>query len=379
MRKILIAAFLAGFSLLSPANTFAFENYKIISRGLTLNVQARELIAAQVKSGTTTRGAALAILQNGDYLLGGGNNGNQIFIYDTQMKQLTNLGAVFSQQATNDARFAITDIEPLVESASDIKALVSFPKLQAPANCVRVQVDLVEIDLVEKEVQTQGTWFTSDPCVPISAVQHASGKMQKIDENSAYLTVGDLGFRQLLNREARGDLTSVFRISQNENEKITLGHRNAQGIVLYRNKYLLTSEHGPRGGDELNLIKANTDYGWPFVTLGTEYSPGDYIIPDKINTHEGYEKPMMYWVPSIAPTDLVELPINSNWKRWSGQLLMGTLREESLVRIYLNNDLHPTAQDFIKVNERIRGLEVSNTGLVVATTDSGKLLEISPS
>ena len=78
MRKILIVTFLAGFSLLSPANTFAFENYKIISRGLTLNVQARELIAAQVKSGTTTRGAALAILQNGNYLLGGGDNGNQM-------------------------------------------------------------------------------------------------------------------------------------------------------------------------------------------------------------------------------------------------------------------------------------------------------------
>ena len=150
MRKILIVTFLAGFSLLSPANTFAFENYKIISRGLTLNVQARELIAAQVKSGTTTRGAALAILQNGNYLLGGGNNGNQIFIYDTQMKKLTNLGAVFSQQATNDARFAITDIEPLLESASGIKALVSFPKLQAPANCVRVQVDRVDISKIKE-------------------------------------------------------------------------------------------------------------------------------------------------------------------------------------------------------------------------------------
>lgn len=378
MQKPLIASLLAGFAFIAPTNSFAFENYQINSRGLTLNVQSSNLISAQVKSGNSTRGAALAILQNGDYLLGGGNSGNQLFIYETEVKQLTNLGAVFSQRATDDARFAITDIEPLVERASEIKALVSYPRLEDAANCVIVQVDLVKIDLGERRIETEGTWFTSDPCVPISAVQHASGKMQKIDETSAYLTVGDLGFRRVTDRRARGDLTSVFRISQNQTEKISLGHRNAQGIVLYRNKYLLTSEHGPRGGDELNLIKANTDYGWPFVTFGTEYSAGDYVIPDKINTHEGYEKPMMYWVPSIAPTDLVELPLNSNWKRWSGQLLMGTLREQSLVRIYLDNDLRPTAQDFIKINERIRGLEVSNAGLVVATTDSGKLLEISP-
>lgn len=369
---VLALAFMPQSALASPAN------YQIASRGLTLNIKTIELEQAQVKAGTSTRGASLAVLQNGNYLLGGGRNGNQIFLFDTKTQTLRSLGTTYSQPATNDARFAITDIEPLVERGTKVRALVSYPKFDNSSNCVRVQVDLVEIDLSRSALNNQATWFVSDPCVPVSAVQHASGKLQKIDNNSAYLTVGDLGFSRVNNRNARGDLTSIFKISEMNKEKISTGHRNAQGILLYRDKYLLVSEHGPRGGDELNLIKPDTDYGWPFVTYGTQYSAGDYVIPRRINSHEGYEKPMMYWVPSIAPTDLVELPLNSDWKRWSGQILMGTLREESLVRIYLDNNLRPTAQDFIKLNERIRGLEISDGGLLVATTDSGKLLEISP-
>lgn len=378
MRKFFVLLLLASLAQIPQASFGATKNYQITSRGLTLNIKSLELEQIQVKSGTATRGASLAILENGNYLFGGGINGNQVFLYETYSQNLVNLGSVYDQRSMNDARFAITDLEPLASTGSNVEVLISYPRFERSLNCVSVQVDLIEIDLAEYSLENKETWFTSSPCVPISAVQHASGKLQKIDSQSAYLTVGDLGYAKVNERTARGDLTSVFLISQNEAKKISTGHRNAQGILLYRDMYLLTSEHGPRGGDELNLIRPNTDYGWPFVTLGTEYSSGDYVIPDKINTHEGYQKPMMFWVPSIAPTDLIELPLNSNWKRWSGHILMGTLREESLVRIYLDNDLRPTAQDFIKLNERIRGLEISQQGIVVATTDSGMLLEISP-
>ena len=378
MHKFLTTILLIGL-VFAPQNAWAAsENYQISAKGLSLNINSRDLASAQVRSGSSTRGAALAILKSGNYLLGGGRNGNQLFLFDTKRENLINLGTAYSQRATQDARFAITDIEPFVEQGSSLSVLISYPKLQNPSKCVRVHVDLIEIDLSKRTLKNKSNWFISNPCVPISAVQHASGKLQKIDSVSAYLTVGDLGFTKVNNRSLRGDLTSVFKISENRKEKISTGHRNAQGILLYRNKFLLTSEHGPRGGDELNLIKPNTDYGWPFVTLGTEYSAGDYVIPSKINSHQGYQKPLMYWVPSIAPTDLVELPQKSNWKRWSGQLLMGTLREESLIRINLDKNLRPVSQERIKLNERIRGLEISPNGIVVATTDSGKLLEISP-
>jgi Glucose/sorbosone dehydrogenases len=96
----------------------------------------------------------------------------------------------------------------------------------------------------------------------------------------------------------------------------------------------LISEHGPRGGDEINLIQPNKDYGWPFVTYGTAYTSADYVKPTMSGTHVGYQKPIKYWVPAIAPTELVQLP--GNWGKYSRQLVMGTLKEESLVFMTIN-------------------------------------------
>lgn len=355
------------------------QNSVISSRGLTLQMKSIFLNEFQVKAEGSTRGAALAILANGDYLLGGGARGNQIFRYQPRNEKLENIGEVYSDTLRrNDARFAITDLQPLSENEREAKVLVSYPRLGSNQNCVQLQVDLIKINLISGSLENIETWFVTDPCVPINAVQHASGKLERIDSTSAYLTVGDFGFTRINNRRVSGDLGTIFKINKDGAEKISTGHRNAQGILLFRDKYLLASEHGPRGGDELNIIKPDTDYGWPFVTWGAAYSAGDYVVPRRSNSHDGYQKPIMYWTPSVAPTDLIQLPLNSNWKRWSGQILMGTLREQSLVRIYLDNDLRPTAQDFINVNERIRGLEISQHGIVVATTDSGRILEIKP-
>jgi aldose sugar dehydrogenase len=379
VRKILLL--LVGLLLIIPSVSASaqVQNSVISSRGLTLQVKTISLNQIQVRGEGSTRGASLAILANGDYLLGGGANGNRIFRYQPKTEKLENLGEVYSTALRrNDARFAITDLLPLTENDREASVLVSYPRLGSNQNCVQLQVDLVKINLISGSLENTETWFVTDPCVPINAVQHASGKLEKIDADNAYLTVGDFGFTRINSRSTSGDLSSIFKISKNSTEKISSGHRNAQGILLYRGRYLLASEHGPRGGDELNVIKPNTDYGWPFVTWGAAYSAGDYVVPRRSNSHDGYEKPIMYWTPSIAPTDLIELPLNSNWKRWSGQILMGTLREQSLVRIYLDNDLRPTAQDFINVNERIRGLEITQDGIVVATTDSGKILEIKP-
>ncbi len=379
MRKfIALAIFIAALVVATQVNA-QVQTSTINSRGLSLEVKSINLSQTQVLGDGSTRGAALAVLQNGDYLIGGGPQGNQIFTYQPVAQKLEAIGTVFSSNLRlNDARFGIVDLMPMTQNKDSATVLVSYPRLGSNRNCVQLQVDLVSLDFNSKTLQNIETWFVSNPCVPIAAIQHASGRLARIDSNSAYLTVGDFGFSRINNREVSGDLSSIFKISKDNTEKISSGHRNAQGILLYRDKYLLASEHGPRGGDELNLIKPGLDYGWPFVTWGDPYSAGDYVIPGKTNSHDGFEKPMMYWVPSIAPTELIELPLNSDWKRWSGQILMGTLREQSLVRIYIDNDLRPIAQDFIKVNERIRDLDITSSGVVIATTDSGKLLEIRP-
>jgi glucose/arabinose dehydrogenase len=189
------------------------------------------------------------------------------------------------------------------------------------------------------------------------------------------VTIGDLGYTQISNRKKRGDLGSIFKVSSNGVTKVSQGHRNAQGILLYNGRDLLAAEHGPRGGDELNLIKQGGDYGWPFVTYGQPYGPGDYVKPSKTGTHAGFIEPLKYWVPSIAPTELIQLP-KSGWGNWNNQLVLGTLREQVLVFMAVDESFLVTASVNVDIGERIRDLEVLSTNQLVATTDSAALLII---
>ena len=343
----------------------------------TPNLQIRvDDVKASTTSGGNMRGAGLAVLSNDELLLGGGKTGGEIFLYNLSNKKLTKLASLISaNRRVNDSRFAINDIAVLSQSQSAANLLISYPRLGLQRDCVEVVVENVNYDRINQKIKRVKTWLVTKPCVPISAVQHTSGRFAVIDSKSAYVTIGDLGYTQISNRKKRGDLGSIFKVSSTSVSKFSQGHRNAQGILLYNGKDLLAAEHGPRGGDELNLIKAGSDYGWPFVTYGQPYGPGDYVRPTKTGTHAGFVEPLKYWVPSIAPTELVQLP-KSGWGDWSNQLVLGTLREQVLVFMAIDERFTVTNTVNVDIGERIRDLEVLSTGELVATTDSGQLLVI---
>ena len=323
------------------------------------------------------RGAAITKLGDSKFLLGGGRNGSNLYLYDLTTRSEQLIGRVISpNQRINDSRFAITDIAVLASDSKSASILISYPIYNKTSKCVVVKLSAYEVRLTEKpKLSKVKDWFTSKPCVPVSAVQHAAGRLEVIDKTSAYLTIGDLGFKKIGSKSARGDLGSVFKVGANKVEKISTGHRNQQGIVLIGTD-LYTSEHGPRGGDELNLIKKGIDYGWPSVTYGDRYSFFDYVKPARPGTHEGFKKPLYYWVPSVAPTELIQLPTSSTWGSWSEQLVMGTLANQSLIFIQLLAKQRVGAVVSVDVGQRIRDLEVTSTGSILATTDSGQLLLI---
>jgi glucose/arabinose dehydrogenase len=345
----------------------------------TPNLQIRvDDVKASTTSGGNMRGAGLAVLSNDELLLGGGKTGGEIFLYNLSSKKLTKLASLISaNRRVNDSRFAINDIAVLSQSQSAANLLISYPRLGLQRDCVEVVVENVNYDRINQKIKRVKTWLVTKPCVPISAVQHTSGRFAVIDSKSAYVTIGDLGYTQISNRKKRGDLGSIFKVSSTSVSKFSQGHRNAQGILLYNGKDLLAAEHGPRGGDELNLIKAGSDYGWPFVTYGQPYGSGDYVRPTKTGTHAGFVEPLKYWVPSIAPTELVQLP-KSGWGDWSNQLVLGTLREQVLVFMAVDERFTVTNTVNVDISERIRDLEVLSTNQLVATTDSGALLIINP-
>ena len=365
--KVLIATL--SLLLLSPSTANSAVN---------LDIKTID-ISASATNGGNQRGAALAVLDDGSLLLGGGKSGGELFTYNIESKSLKKIATLISaNRRNNDSRFAINDIGILTQSSSAVKLLVSYPRLGLERNCVEVVIEQLDFNRLTQKVKRVSNWLITKPCVPISAVQHTSGRFAVIDQSSAYVTIGDLGYPQISDRKKRGDLGSIFKVSAKGAVKVSQGHRNAQGIVLLNNKDLLAAEHGPRGGDEINLIKQGADYGWPFVTYGQPYSSGDYVIPDKSKTHIGYQEPIYYWVPSVAPTELIYLPKNKFWADLGGQIVMGTLAGQSLIFIEL---LSPQSVRQVKsypVGERIRDLDLLPSGQIVATTDGGKLLFISP-
>lgn len=345
----------------------------------SLTIDTVETRQVQVSAPNGERGAALAKLKDGRLLLGGGTNGSSLFLFDRENETLQSLGRVIkSNERLNDSRFAITDIAVLEEQEKVISLLISFPQYSQKNRCVSLVLYKYDLKLAPMvSVKRAKQWFKSSPCVPISAVQHAAGRIEVIDKKNVYLTTGDLGFPKIGDRKARGTLGSIYKVSSSAFERVSQGHRNPQGVQLI-GKDLYISEHGPRGGDEINLVEVGKDYGWPFVTYGQPYGLGDYVRPSKTGTHEGFIKPLYYWVPSVAPTELILLPDDPRWGSWSGQLVMGTLRENALIFLQLMSKREVGQVANVNVGERIRDLEVGNNGSIIATTDSGNLLFIAP-
>ena len=374
MGKGLLTATAVLVATIFPATTSAAELPEI-----KLSIQSIETPTAQVQGSNGERGAAIARLADGRLLLGGGSTGFTLFLYDlTNQQQITIGRAAAASERINDSRFAITDISVLTQTAETAQLLISYPRFNSEGRCVTVVVYSYRANFGAQPSLKRGKmWFQSNPCVAISAVQHAAGRMELIDAKSAYLTIGDLGYPEIGDKTKRGTLGTVMKISAKKVTQISSGHRNAQGILLI-GKDLYTSEHGPRGGDELNLIQQGIDYGWPTVTYGERYSPGDYVSPTNPESHNGFRKPLTYWVPSVAPTELIQLPAASAWGQWSSSIVMGTLREESLIFIQMKNKRVVGQMQTVNVDERIRDMEITKDGSIIATTDSGKLLIINP-
>lgn len=367
MKRFIAAALIGLVSIVSL-------NPAAVGEATDLQIERVDIVETQVEG---SRGPALAVLKDGSLLLGGGQRGDTLFLYS--QGKLQTIGKLSNQrERIRDSRFAPTDIAILKEDINTVELLISYPQLTRDRNCVRLVLFRYTLSKQDLILKKRELWFAGKPCVPISAVQHAAGRIEVIDPKTAYLTTGDLGFTKINQVAARGRLGGVFKVSAKSIKQISKGHRNPQGILII-GESLYISEHGPNGGDELNLIKPGKDYGWPFVSLGQAYTSSDYVKPKKSGTHEGYEKPIFYWDPSVAPTELIQLPKGANWQEYQGNIVMGTLVRQSLIFIELISPNRVGAVNTQEVGERIRDLDLLPDGKIVATTDSGKLLFISRS
>lgn len=156
----------------------------------------------------------------------------------------------------------------------------------------------------------------------------------------------------------------------------TYGHRNMQGMVYdIANKILYTHEHGPRGGDEINIEKKGSNYGWPLTTYGIDYD-GSIITNDKVKP--GIEPPIHYWVPSIAPCGMA-LVTSDRYPGWKGSLLVGALAGQCLARVEVKDGKSVKEERFLKGMARIRAVSQGPDGYIYVLTEGpGMFLRLLP-
>ncbi|WP_140630848.1 PQQ-dependent sugar dehydrogenase [Methylibium rhizosphaerae] len=157
----------------------------------------------------------------------------------------------------------------------------------------------------------------------------------------------------------------------------SLGHRNVQGAALHpATGELWTHEHGPQGGDEVNVAEAGKNYGWPVITYGAEYGSGRKIGE---GTHRaGMEQPLTYWVPSIAPSGMAFVTGN-RYPGWQASLVVGALRGQLLARLQLEGRKVVRQERLLTgLGERIRDVRQGPDGWLYLLTDSddGRLLRL---
>lgn len=162
-------------------------------------------------------------------------------------------------------------------------------------------------------------------------------------------------------------------------EIYALGLRDAQGIAIHpRTGQLWTSEHGPRGGDEINAIAKGKNYGFPVIGYGREYS-GKPINGDK-TAQDGMEQPAYFWTPDIAPAGIAFYS-GTRFPAWQGNLFVSALAGKSLVRLVLNGERVVAEQRLLtELNVRIRGVADGPDGALYVLTDgnAGKILRLVP-
>jgi aldose sugar dehydrogenase len=160
-------------------------------------------------------------------------------------------------------------------------------------------------------------------------------------------------------------------------ETWSLGHRNVQGAALHpASGELWTHEHGPQGGDEVNIAEAGRNYGWPTLTYGRNYGTGTRIGDE--GPKPGFEQPLKVWVPSIAPSGMAFLT-SDRYPGWKGSLFVGALRAEVLVRLTLDGRKVTGEERLLAdLKERIRDVRQGPDGWLYLVTDNsnGRVLRI---
>ncbi|MEH6656462.1 PQQ-dependent sugar dehydrogenase [Leeuwenhoekiella marinoflava] len=236
-------------------------------------------------------------------------------------------------------------------------------------NTALMRAKLSETSLTDQEVLYKASPNTTKG-------QHWGSRIVFDNSGHVYFTAGERGERDVNPQDITRDNGKVYRLNRdgsiptdnpfvgkaNAKEAIwSYGHRNPQGMIINpKTQEIWVHEHGPRGGDEINVIKKGANYGWPVITYGINYSGTDITDQTK---KEGMEDPLYYWVPSIAPSGMAWVTGNQ-YPELSGNILVGSLKFVYLEALYLDTDKVVKREKLLDGIGRVRNVIQGPDGFV---------------
>ena len=266
-----------------------------------------------------------------------------------------------------------------------------FLTFSAPTNASGdATTTLISARLEGHQLSDQKTLFQADPALP--GGHHFGSRVRMAKDGMLYFSVGERG-RMNEAQDPQNHLGTVIRLQESgkvpqdnpflNNRKgraeiFSYGHRNPQGMALHpKSGKIWVHEHGPQGGDEINILKAGANYGWPKTTFGEQYGGGKIGIGPKSH---GIEEPLLHWTPSIAPSGM-DFYQGDIFPNWNGDLLVGSLKFRMLVRVDLEGSLIQ-GQEVVFQDQigRVRDVRVSHEGKVYLLNDEyrGGIFRLDP-
>jgi cytochrome c2 len=265
---------------------------------------------------------------------------------------------------------------------------------KADQKCFVVRISMLETDseALRRADTGAATWktiFESSPCITLDTAGplvhfggiQIGGRMGLLSPTELLVAVGDHEHDGVNSPElfSQDDLSSygktiLINLADFSLQPFSKGHRNPQGLFVDSPEAIWETEHGPQGGDELNLIKRGANYGWPSVTYGTEYGAHFWPGDPTPGSHSGYSEPFFSWVPSIGVSSVLVVH-GAEFKLWDADVLVVSLRDGALYRARVR-DQRIVMMERMPFGRRLRDIAEGSDGRLLLWTDRGALLEV---
>ena len=221
--------------------------------------------------------------------------------------------------------------------------------------------------------------------------QHFGSRIEFDNDGYLYLTIGERGDRDTNPQDITRDGGKVYRFNDDgsipednpfvgkEGVKTAIysyGHRNPQGMDKHpQTGEIWVHEHGPRGGDEINIVEAGANYGWPVVTYGINYSGTE--ITDKTQM-KGMTQPIYYWIPSIAPSGMTFVSTDTYGTEWNGSILAGSLKYQYLERLAMDGEKVVKREKLMADIGRVRDVREGPDGMIYVAVEGKGIYKLVP-